>query len=334
MSKLEEAKESLARMQCFDPDSLARDSDLGARFSLSSAVEPAKKLIRLYKQLGITALDDFPEEILDQIKKQSDADFNRFNQLLEFAPDEQPNPAQVKDQLVAHIDGAYRVAFQNLYMPIAYGASKSIDFQRMENEARASLQSVTDQAGEITDQLGKHQEQAEQILRDVRKVAAEQGVSQQAIYFKDEASEHKTLAETWQGYTIKLAICVGIYAVATLFLHKIPYFSPATSYDSIQLVASKLLIFFVLTYMLLLAAKNFLNHKHNEIVNKHRQNALMTFKALVDAAKAEESRDIVLAHAASCIFSPQDTGYTKYHGGDSGPTVTELIPKTVLRLDK
>lgn len=334
MSKLEEAKESLERMQRFSAESLARDTDLGARFSLSSAVEPANKLVRLYKQLGVSALDDFPEDILDQIKKQADADYNRFKQLLDFAPDQQQNPAQVRDQLVAQIEAAYRGAFQVLYTPIAYGASKSIDFQRMENEARASLQSVTDQAAGITEQLGKHQEQAEQVLRDVRKVAAEQGVSQQAIYFKDEAAEHKALADTWQGYTTKLAIGVGVYAVATLFLHKIPYFQPASSYDSVQLVASKLLIFFVLTYMLLLAAKNFLNHKHNEIVNKHRQNALMTFKALVDASKTEESRDIVLTHAASCIFSPQDTGYTKHHGSDSGPSVTELIPKTVLRLDK
>lgn len=334
MSKVEEAKESLERMQRFDPESLARESDLGARFSLSGAVEPAKRLIRLYKQLGVTALDDFPEEILDQVKRQSNADFNRFKQLLDFAPDQQQNPAQTKDQLVSQIESSYHEAFKVLYMPIAYGASKSIDFQRMENDARASLQSVTDQAGEITDQLNKHQEQAELILRDVRKVAAEQGVSQQSIYFKDEAAEHKTLAGTWQGYTTKLAIGVGIYAVATLFLHKIPFFHPTNSYESVQLIASKILIFFVLTYMLLLAAKNFLNHKHNEIVNKHRQNALMTFKALVDAAKSEETRDIVLTHAASCIFSPQDTGYTKHGNGDSGPSAAELIPKTVIRLDR
>ncbi|MGQ4583916.1 hypothetical protein [Lysobacter sp. F60174L2] len=334
MTKLTETKESLERMQRFDPDSLARESDLGARFSLAAAVEPAKKLIRLYNQLGTSALDDFPDDILDQIKKQADADYNRFKSLLDFAPDEQQSPAQTRDQLVSQIEGAYRAAFQSLYMPIAYGASKSIDFQRMENDARASLQAVTDQASEITGQLSEQQEQAEQVLRDVRKVAAEQGVSQQAIYFKDEAKDHNELADTWRKYTVRLAIGVGIYAVATLFMHKMPFFYPDTAYDSLQLVASKILIFFVLTYMLLLAAKNFLNHKHNEIINKHRQNALMTFQALVDAAKGEESRDIVLTHAASCIFTPQDTGYTKNQSSSSSPSVMEMLPKTVLRVDK
>ena len=334
MSKLEETKESLERMQRFDAGSLARESDLGARFSLAGAVEPAKKLIRLYRQLGVSALEDFPNEILDQIKRQADADFSRFKSLLDFAPDEQQSPANVRDQLVDQIAGAYHGAFQALYMPIAYGASKSIDFQRMENDARASLQAVTDQAGEITEQLGAQQEQAEQILRDVRKVAAEQGVSQQAIYFKDEAEEHNTLAARWQKYTVRLSIGVAAYAVVTLFMHKIPLFQPNNAFESAQLIASKILIFVVLSYMLVLSAKNFLNHKHNQIVNKHRQNALMTFKALVDASKSDESRDIVLVHAASCIFSPQDTGYTKSRSGSSGQSMTELLPKTVLRVDQ
>src|SRR5690606_18286713 len=146
MTKLTETKESLERMQRFDPDSLARESDLGARFSLAAAVEPARKLIRLYNQLGTSALEDFAAAILDEIKKQADADYNRFKSLLDFAPDEQQSPAQTRDQLVSQIEAAYRGAFQSLYMPIAYGASKSIDFQRMENDARASLQAVTDQA--------------------------------------------------------------------------------------------------------------------------------------------------------------------------------------------
>ena len=43
----------------------------------------------------------------------------------------------------------------------------------------------------------------------------------------------------------------------------------------------------------------------------------MTFKALADAAGEDNSKDIVLNHAASCIFSPQETGYTKSTGGTS-----------------
>ena len=89
--------------------------------------------------------------------------------------------------------------------------------------------------------------------------------------------------------------------------------------------------------MLFLSSKNFLSHKHNAIVNKHRQNALMTYTALTDSAASDESKDIVLNHASSCIFSPQDTGYIKHENSSNNTagsrSVVELIPKTTMKLD-
>ncbi|MBV1903702.1 MAG: hypothetical protein KUG58_08710, partial [Marinosulfonomonas sp.] len=123
--------------------------------------------------------------------------------------------------------------------------------------------------------------------------------------------------------------------VVSFFLHKIPWIAPSGTPEAIIFVASKVLIFAVLTYMLILSARNFLSHKHNAVVNKHRQNALMTFNALVKAGQGKETQDIVLSHASSCIFSPQDTGYTKHGGSNSAqmPNVVDLIPKTTVRVD-
>lgn len=86
MSQLEETQESLSRMQAFDPKSLAREEELGRNFDFSAIVAPASRLIRLYNQLGLSTLDDFPDKILVEIKQQADADFNRFQQVLDFDP--------------------------------------------------------------------------------------------------------------------------------------------------------------------------------------------------------------------------------------------------------
>jgi hypothetical protein len=63
----------------------------------------------------------------------------------------------------------------------------------------------------------------------------------------------------------------------------------------------------------------------------------MTYTALTDSAASDESKDIVLNHASSCIFSPQDTGYIKHEsssGSNNGSrSVIELIPKTTMKLD-
>jgi len=331
MTLLEETTQSLQRMQDFDPTTLPRKEDLGKTLNFSESVKPAEKFIGLYRRLSVTVLEDFPDNFLTQIKQSSDADYTKLKQILEFEANV-ANPQNVRDDYIDQLIVAYPATFTVLHPFISYGVSKATDFQRMENEARAMIQSVEDKAAALTKELASNKDTAEQILTDIRKTAAEQGVSQQARYFKDEADKHDTDASTWQDTTKKLAWFLGLFAVVSLFIHKIPFLKPTDAFDASQLITSKILIFGVIAYMLILAAKNFLSHKHNAIVNRHRQNALMTFKALTDATKDEESKDVVLTQAASCIFSPQDTGYAKSGGSGSGSgskTIVELVPKAI-----
>lgn len=166
---------------------------------------------------------------------------------------------------------------------------------------------------------------ANRVFEEAKKALAEQGVSQQAYYFQQESKEHEAAALKWQSRTVWTAIGLGAYAVVSAFAHKFEWLKPEDTYQAFQLGMSKLLIFAVLAYMLLLSARNFLSHKHNAIVNKHRQNALLTFHALVEAAGTEERRDVILTYAAACIFSPQDTGYTKASGGGQGDVSINII---------
>ena len=63
--------------------------------------------------------------------------------------------------------------------------------------------------------------------------------------------------------------------------------------------------------------------------SRHRQNSLLTYRALVEAAGEGGTEDIVLAHAASCIFSPQETGFSNTKNDSPGSkSVLELMNKT------
>lgn len=332
---LQEATVSLERIQGFDVSSLPRENELGSELHFADAVEPAEQLIELYKRLSVAALQDFPDQTLTIIKDNANNNYQLFSQALDFKAAQQ-NPQNARNSIIQTITNAYHPAFQALHPFISYSLHRAADFQRLDTQARATLQSVKDKAGEFGESMETHENNAKQILDEIRNVAAEQGVSQQAHYFKVEAEQHDKEAETWRSRTTKLAIGLGVYSVASLFIHKVPGLDPSDTYQSIQLVTSKFLIFAVIAYMLFLSAKNFLSHKHNAILNKHRQNALLTFKALTDAAKEEENRDIVLNHASSCIFSPQDTGYSKASGNQTTSTnasLVELLPKTVMKVD-
>lgn len=333
--RYEEAKESLSRIQSFDVNKLPRVEDLGSRLNFSGAVDPAQQLIDLYKRLSITALQDFPDQILTPIRDNANNHYQLFSQILDFDPSQQ-DPSSARTNLINQVKSAYQPAFQALHPYISYSLHRSADFQRLDADARATLQAIEDKSNKISANLGKHEKDAKTALDEIRRVAAEEGVTKQAAHFNVEFEHHTKEANRWQGYAVKLAITLGIFAIISLFLHKIPILNPENTYDAVQLSISKFLIFFVVAYMLFLSAKNFLNHKHNAIVNKHRQNALMTHTALVEASGDDGVRDAVLLQAASCIFSPQSTGYSSNSESDTSnqKSMVEILSRPVAQAIK
>lgn len=325
-----EAEKSLTRMQQLKTATLVRE-ELGKDLNFQEVVPASDRLIRLYNQIAITVLEDLPQDKLTILRDQANSDFNRIDGISKFSARETPNPYETRNTLIQQIEKAYQAAFNQLHPIISYSTSKAVDFTRLETEARAMIQNVEDRADELTKKLESDKATSEQILQDIRKVAAEHGVSQQAIYFRDDAKEHEDEAKIWSSRIVKYAWVLGGYAILTVFLHKLPWVKPDDVYQTIQLAISKVLIFGVLSYMVYLATKNYLAHKHNAVINKHRQNALMTYKALVDAAKDVSNKEVILTHASACIFAPQPTGYTggATPEGPAAKSVVELLTNTM-----
>jgi hypothetical protein len=170
--------------------------------------------------------------------------------------------------------------------------------------------------------------EAQRVLAEVRKTAAEAGVSQQARYFADQANVHSTAAKDWQKYTVGMAVLLAVFAALSVILG-FTVLEPENAYQAVQLTIAKVLIFSTLAYLLFLSARTLLAHRHNEIVNKHRQNALLTFNALAEAASSEQTREVVLTHASACIFAPQESGFAKPGGGQTPQSLVEVLPRVM-----
>jgi hypothetical protein len=324
---IETTRTSLKRVQEFDIETLPRVERLGEDFNFRAAVDPARRLVSLFRQFPDQYLDDLPATQLNQLKSQADSTFNYFDAALKFdakAADAYAN----RQNLITSIDNHYQTAFDGISPLISFGASRLRDYSQLEAQARAAVQASKDVADTAAKALQAQEDEAKRILEDIRQIAAEQGVSQQSIYFKTEYEKNEEDAETWRWNTIYLAIGLGVFALLSVFAHKWSILAPITVYDAAQLAISKVLIFAVIGFMLVLAARNFLSCKHNAIINRHRYNALLTFKALADAAGSEERRDVVLTYAASCIFAPQETGYSKT--GEK----TEIVPGIIQAIPK
>ncbi|MBP6260957.1 MAG: hypothetical protein KA361_00850 [Chromatiaceae bacterium] len=326
---LDSTREALDRVQQFDVATLSREDELGKQMNFSEAVSPSQALVDIYRRIPLTALDDFSDGQLNTIGQQAKADFNVFKQILEFNATT-ADAANTRTSIITTLKTRRDQLFDQLWQYVAYGVARITDTTLLETQARATIQSIKDQSEKLTSQLLAAKTDADNALSEIRAVAAEQGVSQQAIHFKQEAEAQETLAARWLTYTYWFAGAVGGFAVLSLFLHKIDWIRPETTAEMFQLISSKLLIFAVLGYLLLMASRNYSTHKHNAVVNRHRQNALLTYRSLVEASSGAGTEDIVLAHAASCIFSPQETGFS--HGkGDAvsgSKSVLELLTKS------
>jgi hypothetical protein len=329
---LESAREALNRVQQFDAMLLSREADLGKQMNFSEAVAPAAALIDIYKRIPLTAFEDFSDTQLNAISKQAQADFNVFKQILDFDATAS-DASTTRTSIITTLKTRRDQLFDQLWQYVAYGVARITDTSLLETQARATIQSIKDQSDKLTEQLKVAKTGADEALAAIRAVAAEQGVSQQASYFKQEVDDQEILAAKWLDYTYKFAAAVGLFAVFSLFLHKIPWIKPEGSAEMVQLVSSKFLIFGVLSYLLLMASRNYTTHKHNAVVNRHRQNALLTYRALVEASATKGTEDIVLAHAASCIFSPQETGFSHGKGESTSgsKSILELMTKSVTK---
>lgn len=327
-SDRENAIAVIKELQEWDVASLAREEELGRQFAFNAAVSPAKRLRTLFQQIPIAHLTELPGPQLQPLAQQANAILNRFRDLIEFDPTKIENPAAQRTFLVTQLEEIYDGVFASVWHQIAYLSSRERDFGAMEVEARSVVETVRREAATLKQSLEAQNADAAQILQEIRQVAAEQGVSQHAIHFKNEADHHKAQSDIWFARTLAAGGVLLAYAVASLFIHNIPGAYPDGPNGAIQLAISKVLIFGIIAYVLFLVARNYMSHRHNEVVNRHRQNALATFTALAEATSDAASADIVLGHAAACIFSPQETGLTKQDmSGSDGVPALQIMPR-------
>lgn len=296
------------KIQRFDPSVLVQERRLGEEMAFGSAVAPAQKLVALFKKLPVETLSVFPEEQKNAVEMHAKSISQLFSQILEFDL-KAGDPEGSRGQLVRQLEGAYQPAFNALYPLIAFAVAQTVDFASLEARGRAAIQTISDEKETVLEQVRNTADQANRVLTEVREAAAEQGVTQMAKYFANQADEHDTTSRRWLVASIISTILVVCYAVFTFFLST--WFQPKTGLEASQLIASKVLVFVVIAYALVQCIRNYSAHRHNSVTNRHRQNALLTYKTLAEAGNSPELRDVVLQHAAAAIYAPNDSGYLK-----------------------
>lgn len=301
--------------------------------NFEAAISDARRIVSLFQKIPLEVLKELPQQQLGDLENQANSVFKIFEDALEFRLN-QPNPAETRQNILNQVQKQYAALFPKLHPWIAYGVARTVDFNGLDAEARAIVKKVDDRAQEMEERFEAREQTINGLEEQLRTTLAEQGVSQQAKYFGDEADRHSAQAGEWANAIRFWAVTVAVAAFISFFTHRLPWIAPQNVAEAVQFIAAKILLVGALTYMLVRSSKNYAAHRHSEVINRHKQNSLLTFNALVEAGSTPETRNTVLNHAAASIYVTPDSGYFRT-GTDSGPsntTLVELLPRVPSQL--
>lgn len=322
---LEEAVKALEAVQAIDPQSIARTDALGQAMGFVDSVPTMSRIVALFNMLPAKQIIELPANQWKNIGAEGSSVITLYARIMEFNPNLSNNAGPDRAALIGELESKFEQSFNSLGPAVNFFAARDRDMSKLDAEVQEMLTRNNVEIIEHTASLAKTKEAAERILNDVRSLATKSGVSHQAEHFGSEATSHDGLAVTWQKYTVGAIVLLGVSALLA-FAFGVLY-EPKSTQQSIQIALGKLLVFTTLASLLYLCARTLLAHRHNAIVNKHRQNALLTFNALAEAASSEQTREVVLTHASACIFSPQESGFNKSSQHSMQSQALEVIPR-------
>ncbi len=228
------------------------------------------------------------------------------------------------------IEAVARAQVAELYLSLAPVVSLHLQLSASKGEADSALERLESERREVrelwertSDEAGRILASLNDVLASSRSASAELATIVEAEHFGEASSKYAEIANRWLiASGIMLAIVVIVSGVF-IFFSLDTYIVKMTNYALVNYVGSKILFIAILLYVTNSCVRSYFANKHNEIVNAHRKNAIMSYRALVVSATAVEAKDIILSHAASAIFSPQDTAFVR--GGSAPEVPTNIV---------
>lgn len=302
--------------------------ELGSDLSFETGLPIFEQYLKLYGDLRGCNLDNVPIEVIQELRNQAESAFQKFTQIKDFAPRQHGAPFQERDRIIDDLQSSFGGQWNVISPVIAFAIRKGTDFEALEKRARENIARQEDAIKEFTVQRDKTLAEIQSTLESIQRAAADVGVSQHSLVFKEAAEEYETKSKGWLKATIWLALATALWGVTSFFIH--PPGDPPTTAQIIQFSFAKLIILSALYYALVWAARNYQAHRHNYIVNRHRQNALQTFETFVKAALGDpDTKNAVLLQTTQSIFSSQPSGYVHKDSETESPNKFIELIRTV-----
>ncbi|EDP95313.1 hypothetical protein U8527_15945 [Kordia algicida OT-1] len=319
---LDQVNERLEKMLSYWIEELTREEELGTQFSFKEIEEQFVKIIDLFKRVKEVNLQEVPYSLLNQFNAQINNAITYFDKAKNFDPT-QNNAANARQTIINNIRDKYDAYYTHSVPILSIGLLNSNDLSVERSKMNQLIAELDEQKKTAKEESDKKLKELNDILDSAKSAATQIGVSKHSTLFKAESELHETESKKWLKYTTWIIIAIIVSAIGMAFLGL--YFKENT--EIVQFTITKIVILTALFYGLSLTNRNYKAHKHNAIMNKHRQNALSTFETFSSAASADDvTKNAVLLETTHSIFSNQQTGYLKSDPeNNSNSKIVEII---------
>jgi hypothetical protein len=212
------------------------------------------------------------------------------------------------------------------------------------SEAKKSADDYAAKIAIFEQQHKAQKEELEKVMAAAREAAKFEAVTAQSKAFDQEAQEALVEARWWLFFTT-LLVGVSVWFVWFVFLKDLhpalanstplsvskltgsnqpialatntvpstesPIESKVITAALLEQTVARILVVTLLYGAVVWCARNYFASRHNFTVNRHRRNAMNTFRAFVQGTEDKSTQDFILRQAATCAFSPQQSGYLK-----------------------
>lgn len=271
-------------------------------------------MFQLLKEVNDLDLIKVPFNLLQQLNRQLVSLWGIISSIKNFNLEDGKDFQRNKDGLINRFDQEEEKSAElvNEVIQIAKLFSPT-DKGDTEVKIEDRIKAVNARAEEIFKFLGAVENQANEALMAIHTKTSQTGVSAYAEIFDTQSKQHRTASFLWLTGTALFLIVTIVYAFLLLY-----YFPIAISANElVQMTITKVIIITALFLGLSLCVRNFRAQKHNQILNRHRHNALRTFEQFTAASSDPETKNAVLLEATRSIFSNQTTGYHTHESADS-----------------
>lgn len=342
MSFLEEEEKSLAafrqtlkKMSRLSPEELCRHELPNGGFS---GAEPLYEiLIDTAKDTMRLDLSAVPFQVLIDANSHFTFFFAKLTKILETSPQEFSDAKSVKMQ--EELLHQWRNNFQPTLNLLFSSATRESAIRKVVEKVDIQMKeasNLTNNLNDLQKQIKNEFDRTEsnfEVLRDkssaqikqIENLMADLGVAAYAKRFQTEATVWNRTGKNWLKTAIGFAVCLIAFAFV---------YGPPQDINDLHVAVNwgtnRFLALSIFSVGIFISLRNYSACRHNCILNRHRQNALMTFDVFNKGAADPETKKAVLLQAMQAIFAPQPTGYLKAAAeAQSGPQIIEFIKNVV-----